>query len=76
MLGIRFLESWNGYDRGAEVPAFPHTGLAEDLIRMRIAEEITSAPVSPTPETGTGIPAAPTPAVPAEPPKRPGKLKK
>lgn len=54
---IRFVRGWNGYDPGREV-AFPHPGLAEDLIRMRIAEPVASGP-----ERGPEIPAHPAPGL-------------
>lgn len=37
MVPLRFLKCWNGHDRGAEVD-FAHPGLAEELVRMNIAE--------------------------------------
>jgi hypothetical protein len=38
MLSLRFIQPWNGYDRGRLVQDFPHPGLAEDLVRMGIAK--------------------------------------
>lgn len=67
MVPLRFLQCWNGYDRGQEV-SFPHPGLAEDLIRMRVAEEIRpAAPTGPEP---------PSPPAPSAGPTRPGKAKR
>ncbi len=48
MVPLRFIQGWNGYDRGAEVN-FPHPGLAEELVRMRVAEVIRPAVAVPTP---------------------------
>jgi hypothetical protein len=69
MVPLRFLRCWNGYDRGAEV-SFPHPGLAEDLVRMGIAQEIKPAVGVPTPAAGAGTPATPTPAVPVPAPRK------
>lgn len=55
MVPLRFLQCWNGYDRGAEV-SFPHPGLAEELVRQRVAEVIKKAKppaVSPAPAPRT-----------------------
>jgi len=63
MVPLRFLQCWNGYDRGAEVN-FPHVGLAEDLVRMKVAELLKPAGSPPTPAAGGALvpstPAAPT----------------
>lgn len=43
MIPLRFLQCWNGYDRGQEVPNFPHPGLAEDLVKMGVAVRVEEA---------------------------------
>ena len=48
MVPLRFLRCWNGYDRGQEIN-FPHPGLAEDLVKMKVAELIRPAASIPTP---------------------------
>lgn len=53
MIPLKFLQCWNGYDRGQEVPNFPHPGLAEDLVRMGVAVVIEAAP-----QTNRGTPQA------------------
>lgn len=48
MIPLRFLQCWNGYDRGQEVN-FPHPGLAEELIARGVAVRMPDA--KPTPKT-------------------------
>lgn len=61
MVPIKFLQCWNGFDRGQEVN-FPHPGLAEDLVRMRVAEYLQPA-ATPTPMAEAPRPTATSPTV-------------